>query len=1466
MSLKNLRTFFISIALALLSSACESSLSLNPATIALDPKKARIDYISPEIAAAGDEISIEGLQLSSSIVIKIGDVELTPTSENNRSLKFKLPENLPAGRLNVTINNAGKELDSINLWSKPTSSTSFSDLPPTSICKGVTYTNTDGVQLEGEKECKAVSEGSKSLCKGDLRKDCQTSKDFPAVDADKIAQGPEFLKTLSIAGVSGTIEPCLVDSSNCFLTSYSLMTQPLKAINVDEFLPSLIKQGDTLAGVTGSLVPQPAACSIDGDVACATSSNFPAVDKSFVNSIKASIRDNSSIGGVSGTLSDCSDNASACYLPTFSSTTQARKAVSYDSLNPSQIKQGTQVSDITGTLVTGQTDCSADNQTNCLATAAFPSIDKASANSNKAKFDSSITIAGVAGTLQSCVADGASSCTTTAAFPALNLSSLTANLASVSSSLVLASGSGTLADCGTNGSNCLLPAYASGSQNLKAISFDSITPGILKSGTSIATVNGSVLEAPANCAADGADNCVTVSSYPATNKAVITAAQSKILAPLTFAGVTGTMSDCSSDGADSCRTIAAYPSVNKSTVTSNVSRIHQSISAGGSSGTMNDCGSDGQLTCLAVTNFPAADKVAINSDRAKYSSTLTLAGVVGTMASCGVNGSDCYLPPFVTSSQPLKAIDYDALDASSIRSGTSIAAVNGTAIETPANCAANGAVGCVAVVNYPSMDKALIDTNKAKILSSLSIGDVTGTAGNCSASGTTGCYTVTNFPAVDRANFDSNKAKALTSISYAGVSGTLANCAANGSDCYDPLYNVSSQKFKAIDTTPIIAANIKSGSTIAGVAGSLAPIPATCASDGATACVTDTSYPSMNYATIYAGRAKIRSTVTTGGVLGTLAICAADNATSCFTDSTYISFDKNLLDTGKSKIRSNATLAAVAGTLPDCSANASNCFIPTYVASTQPLKAINYANLAAIDIKSGTTISDIAGSLTQAPGNCTANAQTSCVAVTDFPAVDSAFATSNQAKIHSSLNVGGVVGTMNSCSVDGVAGCLTTATFPATDYSNVNSNKTLVSSSLTIGGVVGTLPSCTADGSSCYIGPYVASTQPLKAIDWSTVTAGIIKNGTTISGVSGQFPNATYPLAADAYADLSSASWNTQVTSAATYGWFKSDGTRQSRATSGNIASGNIKAGVDIFAVVGSFASPNAWDVRYGTAISNNVSGKLKVDCRNSSNIAIYDSLPGMFGTSNSTDETITIPSNDFFNNDKVRVGYSPNNSVGLSDVNDYYVVQKSGNTFKLASSIGGTPVDITGNESDVAIFHYGDGAASSSDTTDAFNNGASTIPSGNPWGTAYRCDGVDTTGTSDNIWKDVTTAGCSSGTQCRFKDQITNLEWTKRVASTHWADAQVTCDALVYDGQSNWRLPTQNELMEAGVHNVKSAVNANWITLSDISGVWWSSTKKKESSTDAFGMDARWGYQTRGFGMSVPNYVFCVRLEGESL
>ena len=144
------------------------------------------------------------------------------------------------------------------------------------------------------------------------------------------------------------------------------------------------------------------------------------------------------------------------------------------------------------------------------------------------------------------------------------------------------------------------------------------------------------------------------------------------------------------------------------------------------------CGSNGSQSCVATGSYFAAQ-------------------------ACTVNGSQCYLPNYVSSSQPLKAIDYDAIDAdkmlaslsidgktgsiaergswdltttypgdgyytgttntpaaANILSGHTILGVAGSATAAPADCSVDGATACVAVADFPAVDKSLITAGNIK--------------------------------------------------------------------------------------------------------------------------------------------------------------------------------------------------------------------------------------------------------------------------------------------------------------------------------------------------------------------------------------------------------------------------------------------------------------------------------------------------------------------------------------------------------------------------------------------------------------------------------------------------------------------------------------------------------------------------------------------------------------------------------
>ena len=249
---------------------------------------------------------------------------------------------------------------------------------------------------------------------------------------------------------------------------------------------------------------------------------------------------------------------------------------------------------------------------------------------------------------------------------------------------------------------------------------------------------------------------------------------------------------------------------------------------------------------------------------------------------------------------------------------------------------------------------------------------------------------------------------------------------------------------------------------------------------------------------------------------------------------------------------------------------------------------------------------------------------------------------------------------------------------------------------------------------------------------------------------------------------------------------------------------GNIKAGVSIFGLSGTLeaaVAPNAWDVRVETTI-NGVTGMLKVNCRNrvTSFLYNYDGSVGLI----TNDEIIT--------------------ASGSTDY-DYW------------------------------------------DTIDDYNNGVSGLPPGvvSGW-TNNDCGGVETVADDANVWKDVTTAGTGAATcvdspeKCTMKDKITGLHWSKIQSLSQTGSVAInTCDALSFNGQTDWRLPTQKELMEAYTHGIRSAATTNWITEGNMINNFWSGSSVSPSTLNAWLVNLAFGY-TYNLNKTNSYQVVCVR------
>ncbi|MCX6119306.1 MAG: DUF1566 domain-containing protein [Proteobacteria bacterium] len=527
---------------------------------------------------------------------------------------------------------------------------------------------------------------------------------------------------------------------------------------------------------------------------------------------------------------------------------------------------------------------------------------------------------------------------------------------------------------------------------------------------------------------------------------------------------------------------------------------------------------------------------------------------------------------------------------------------------------------------------------------------------------------------------------------------------------------------------------------------------ADCSADGVVGCKTVATFPSVSAA--LATAANIKSGITLGGTLGTFSgsfsNCSVAGEQSCVASGTYF-----------------------AGTV--CTANSSACYLPTYVLTTQPLKAIDYDNISA-----------------------------------------------NAAKVRSGTTFGGVAGSLADCSTNGAQGCVTTATYQSGDLTNL--------------------------------------------------TAGNIKSGVTIAGQAGDFPSATYTLSgASVTADLENANFDAQVKSATAFEYWTSAGVRQTGAGDVDIVAGNISNLVTVFGTTGSLAgpvAPNSWDVRVGTVI-NGVTGKLKVNCRNGATLGTFDqSEYPKTATADHTTDTLTVTAHGWSDNQTVRLIYG-SDPTGLDYSTTYYVRNSTANTLQLSTTSGGAPIDFSANGSGMSVIRWGNAVTDIWDLLDDEGGYASAVPTYTGWSSSNQCGGIEATADDANVWKDVTTTGDGStastctatAAHCSFKDKMSGQEWHKPDTSGRsWPDSVSYCDSLSYNGKTDWRLPTQKELMEAYSHGMKSTADStNWITSANFYANYWTATTGSTYIISASWMTLANG-SFSGSNKTASNRAICVR------
>ena len=819
-----------------------------------------------------------------------------------------------------------------------------------------------------------------------------------------------------------------------------------------------------------------------------------------------------------------------------------------------------------------------------------------------------------------------------------------------------------------------------------------------------------------------------------------------------------------------------------------------------------NCASDGATGCLATTTYAAA---LTTGAAAKIVAGNTLAGVAGaaTASSASACASDGATGCLATTTYAA-ALTTGA--AAKILAGKTLAGISGTASTSSANaCASDGATACLAASPYVA---ALITGLASKVLSG---NTVAGVAGSVTLPAASNVLTTVNYGAGGTAATGSltlpTAANVRATNGAYGAGGnsltpTLSNCAADGSiNC------VATASFTAAQMSAFGSGDIRSGVTVAGVAGALAGPPASCSSDGAVGCLAAAPY----VAAFTTGLAdKVLNANTVAGVAGDVTLPSASNVLTTITygiggtavtGTLTIPTAGNVLSgsgvfgVGGSSVTPTLTLPAagnvsvangaygVAGTgstptLANCAADGATACVATatYTAAL--------TTTLAPKIVSGNTVAGVAGTTAAAPANCSADGGTACVAVASYTA---AATTGLANKVLSGNTVAGIAGNVT---LPPVGDVLTTISY--------GTGGTAATGTLTLPTAGNVL-----SGSGVF-GVGGSSVTP-------TLTLPATANVRTTNGSYGVSGTASTPTLANCATDAATGCVAVAGYPAANTATFAGSNIQSGYTVAGVVGSGTISSscttdGQQNCSVSGVFKAANVtgigtWDLRAGLTMGG-ISGALKTNCRNTITSATFNYDGALASLPNTSTATGTIL--DYWDTIDDYLGFAASK-----------VTAWSSNT--LCDSTTWTDVTTTdGGVSNVAC------------------------------GTSSTC-----------IYKDQI-----SNLQVTGILQSGNYNQTSTSSpesSLAWNAAQQACAGSTYGGYAagTWRLPTQKELMSLYEHGIASLASANFITLANMQAQnFMSSTTNSNVSTDYLWYVSLHSGLTRYNNKTFSYYFLCVK------
>ena len=396
----------------------------------------------------------------------------------------------------------------------------------------------------------------------------------------------------------------------------------------------------------------------------------------------------------------------------------------------------------------------------------------------------------------------------------------------------------------------------------------------------------------------------------------------------------------------------------------------------------------------------------------------------------------------------------------------------------------------------------------------------------------------------------------------------------------------------------------------------------------------------------------------------------------------------------------------------------------------------------------------------EGPGECNFDGAIDCVANGAFKAA----ATSGLAdKVLSGETVAGIPGNVSLPAADkALSASPSYGSFSAPitpSYSPDFPDVANVKAGDTVNGASGELGDCSTEGATGCV-----ATSSFKAASSSVLLAGNIKSGVTIGGQLGDYPSSSYPLdGASGTRDLDSATFSAKIKSDTEFEYWSSDGARYTGQGDSDISGSNIASGIRIFGTSGSLAAAQCIASTHGGCESDAACRWTGSACEiNPWHIRSGVTILGQTGSIKANCRNRANSS--IYNSDTLPPGIS--------------------------STTAGTSIDWW-------------------DTIDNFNNNLDLLPTQQPsgWTSDQLC--------GKELWSDVTADGAcdAAGDDCMMKDNVTGLIWSEGYpvsgaasedTTKNWSDAVSHCDSLIYGGRTDWRLPTQIELMTAYNHGIR--------------------------------------------------------------